>query len=117
MDGAREQLKNLAAGVAMRASSFSCSLHAIRSVALATRSAISVAASTSTAMSASTLLIIGRSAKGVPKALRGVSQCQGERLAHQARRADREIQARQVRMRQDFADAAALFSDTDGQGT
>lgn len=44
IEGAREQLKNLAAGVATRTSSLSCSLASKRSVALATRSAISVAA-------------------------------------------------------------------------
>ena len=72
----------------------------------ATRNAISVQASTSTAMSASTLVIMGRSAMGVPNAPR-VIVCRSASVSacHEASRADREIQPRQVRVRQDLADA------------
>ena len=57
-------------------------------------------------MSASTLVIMGRSAMGVPNAPRViVPQRQRQRLPHEAGRADREIQPRQVRVRQDLADA------------
>ncbi len=38
---------------------------------------------------------------------------QGERLAHQAGGADREVQPGQVRMRQDLADAVAFLADAD----
>jgi hypothetical protein len=103
-------------GVSRRAIAASCASPR-RSKARARRSASAVAASLSSARSASTLRISGCSIRRLPKAMRCAVwfRAMRQRLPHQAAGAQRAVEPRHRAHLEDLRDAAAFLADQPGR--